>query len=461
MIFNSLMFVLMFPLVCAFYYALPQRWRNMYLLIVSIIFYLMWNVVFGFFLLWIIVASYGFALYAERTKAMPHWIGIVVTLLPLAFFKYYGFACDIASDILNNIGIVMQPNRTNLAVPVGISFYTFQALGYLMDVGKGKIRAEHNLLHHALFISFFPQILSGPISRYHELMPQIKAVRSFFNRSLAVTGLYRMVWGMFLKVAVADRFAIFVDTVFTKQEEFNGITLLFATFCYAIQILTDFSGYSLLAIGCANVMGFEIHDNFRRPYFSAGFGEFWRRWHITLSLWLRDYVYIALGGNRAAVWRVRFNLMITFLVSGLWHGAAYTYVVWGLIHGLMVVIDREWKPFKHQWAQWIGIPVTFFMASLLWLFFRLPALSDVWYTISKIFTDFSLQLQIPDNRDMKATLLTMCIMFAVMLAKDIRDEWAPERLKGRKTRLAGAFAVVLMILMFGVFDAGQFIYISF
>ncbi|WP_198025902.1 MBOAT family protein [Prevotella sp. S7 MS 2] len=447
-----------------FYYVLPSRFRNIFLLLASLGFYLCLKPIFALFLLWVMGTTYGFALLAESKRRMPTWVGICVSLLPLFFFKYYDFACSILDDLFLGLGSGIELPGLNWAIPVGISFYTFQALGYLIDVYSGKIKAEHNLLHHALFVCFFPQILSGPISRYNDLMPQIKNRGKRFDSELATSGIALMVWGMFLKVAVADRFGIYVDTVFGHPDGFSGLTLVFATLCYSIQIYTDFAGYSLLAIGCANVLGFRINQNFQRPYFSFGFGEFWRRWHITLSFWLRDYIYIPLGGSRTAAWKIRRNLFITFLVSGLWHGAAYTYLLWGLLHGLLVVVDRELRTFKGRCgrtAKAIGMVITFVLASLLWILFRVPTIKEALNILMRMVTDTRLTIDIPDNRDMKATVLTMFLMFMIVVVKDIRDEWCPNLFSHPKWIWVYSCVIGILILLFGVFDAGQFIYISF
>jgi alginate O-acetyltransferase complex protein AlgI len=464
MTFNSLSFVLLFPIVCAVYYLLPYRWRRVYLLLVSIAFYMAWSPVFALFLLWVAAASYGFALGARRLRHAPLWLAVVVTLLPLAFFKYYNFLNRIISDLLDLGGCHFSLPGLNWAVPIGISFYTFQALGYLIDVYKGKIEAERNVITHALFICFFPQVLSGPISRASDLMPQLKSPARIFNYPLAVSGAKMLVWGMFMKVVVADRLGLFVDTVFANVDNFNGMTLLFTVFCYSLQIYTDFAGYSLLAIGSAAVMGFRIKDNFCRPYFSMGFRDFWRRWHISLSTWLRDYVYIPLGGSRVPKPRIYFNLMATFMVSGLWHGANYTFVVWGLLHGLMICLDRATRLRDHlhkAWQKGVAMLTTFVLVSLLWLLFRVQTIGEAFNIMARIFTDHRLALQIPDNRDMKATVLTMSLMVALLFAKEVRDEWFSHCSSGRVTKWCGYVAVVLLILLFGVFDASQFIYISF
>ena len=464
MAFNSLLFVVFFPIVCLLYYILPFKLRNSYLLLISFLFYAIWKPVYLVFLLWVILASFFTARIFERQRKISIWIGVTVVLLPLLFFKYYSFFNQVLRDMLPSVFSDISLPGLNWAIPIGISFYTFQALGYVFDVYRHQIKAEQNLLHHSLFISFFPQILSGPISRYADLMPQVKQVRRPVDTGLMAQGCKFMVWGMFLKVAVADRFGLFVDTVYGQPDAFTGLTVFFATLCYSIQIYTDFAGYSLLAIGCANILGFRIRDNFARPYFSFGFGEFWRRWHITLSTWLRDYVYIPMGGSRTSRWKIRRNLLVTFLISGLWHGAAYTYLLWGVLHGLFVIADRRVRQYKercNRLVNAVGIVVTFILASLLWILFRVPTVREAFHLCSHMLSDHRFILQIPDNRDMKATVLTMAVMGSLVFAKDVRDEWFPALFKGRKWTVPAMIFTVVLILLFGVFDAGQFIYISF
>ena len=442
MVLNSLGYLLFLPVVFAGYYLLPGRMRNAFLLAASLAFYGCWELWFMVFLLWAIAV--GYLSTVGWLRRSPLWVAVVLTLLPLAFFKY--------------------GNASHWLVPVGISFYTFQTLAYIVDVRKGRLAAERNIVRLALFVSFFPQILSGPINRGADLLPQIEqsATRSF-DRSLAFGGCQRLLWGLFMKTCVADRAALFVNVVFADYAHFNGTTLLLATLCYALQLYADFAGYSLMAIGSAEILGFRFRDNFRRPYFSLGFGDFWRRWHISLSTWLRDYVYIPLGGSRTGMWRTRRNLLVTFLVSGVWHGAGPTFLVWGLCHGLLVVAERQ-LPMeairRHRLTRIIGIALTFLLASLLWLLFRLPTLSDVGNVLWRMATTLSPSLQIPDNRDMKATVVLMVVMGGLLLLKDLVDEYCPRQVSGL-SRWAACIIVAMLVLLFGVLDAGQFIYISF
>lgn len=465
MLFNSLSFVLLFPVVCAIYYILPRSMRNIYLLLFSIAFYMMWNVAFSLFLFWVTASSFCFGIVAEKhNNKVSLWSSIIITLLPLAFFKYFNFLNQVIADALQIWNFHVSMPGLNWVIPVGISFYTFQALGYIVDVYKGKVKAEHDFLPFSLFVCFFPQLLSGPISRAESLLPQFKNDKKQFNYDLAVRGAGFLVWGMFLKVVVADRLGLFVDTVFDNPDSFSGMTLLFSACSYSFQIYTDFAGYTLLAIGCANIMGFQLPDNFHRPYFSIGFRDFWRRWHITLSGWLRDYIYIPLGGSRCPKAKTYSNLLTTFLVSGLWHGADYTFIVWGLLHGVFVCIDRALdfpRQFRRKISKIAAVMLTFLLVTLLWILFRAPNIRFACHVVTKIFTDYPSVLQIPDNRDMKATVLTMSLMVAIVISKDVYDEFFSKYRMKTAWKWTGYLTLVMLILMFGVFDAGQFIYFNF
>lgn len=461
---NSLSFVLLFPVACLVYYFLPQRLRQAYLLMVSIAFYMTWHAAFALFLVWVTLWSYLFGRCSERRRRVPLWAAVSVTLLPLAFFKYFNFLSRVVSDTVSLFGLSFSLPGLNWMIPIGISFYTFQAIGYIADVYKGKVRAERNMLAYALFICFFPQLLSGPISRADMLLPQLKRKCNSFNYALAVRGARLLVWGMFFKVVVADRLGLFVDTVFDHPADFNGLTLLFSAFCYSFQIYTDFAGYTLLAVGSANVLGFCLPDNFMRPYLSVGFRDFWRRWHISLSSWLRDYVYIPLGGSRVKTWRIYFNLLVTFFVSGLWHGANYTFVVWGLLHGVMVCVDRALqfpRRIHGRLQKTLAVAGTFVLVTMLWILFRAPSISTAGTIIGKIFTEVGGSLQIPDNRDMKATVLTIACMLPIVIGRDLYEEYSMRFSPGHRVRMLGYWMLVMLILLFGVFDASQFIYFSF
>ena len=334
MLFNSLDFIIFWIVVVCIYYLIPNNiWRKAFLLAASYYFYACWNVAFLAILLFETVLSYGLGLSlgqdtVDKKGKSKLWLGVVLLLLPLLCFKYLDFILASAGDALHAMGVGITVPQFKLLLPVGISFYTFMAVGYVVDSYKHKIEAERNILDYALFIGFFPQIASGPIGRASTMLPQFKERHPLFYGNIAA-GVKMMLWGFFMKLVVGDRAGIYVDTVFGNYAQHNGVSLMLATFLYTIQIYCDFAGYSLIAIGTAKTMGYNLMTNFSRPYFSQTIGEFWRRWHISLSTWFRDYVYIPLGGSRCSQWKIYRNLLITFLVSGLWHGAAYNFIIWG------------------------------------------------------------------------------------------------------------------------------------
>lgn len=334
MLFNSLNFIILFVAIVVIYYLLPKNsWRKVFLLGASYYFYACFNVAMLSVLLFETALAYWYGLAKNKTKTNLTST-IIFLLLPLLCFKYLNFLMDIVGDVLALSGALVEMPSFELLLPIGISFYTFMAVGYVVDVYKGKIEAEKKLLDFALFVGFFPQIASGPIGRAGQLIPQLKERKPLLYANFTA-GAKMMLWGFFMKLVVGDRAGIYVDTVFGNYAHHNGSSLLLATFMYTIQIYCDFAGYSLIAIGSAKMMGIELMENFRRPYFATSVADFWRKWHISLSTWFRDYVYFPCGGSRCSTLKTYRNLMITFLVSGLWHGAAYNFILWGGIMDLI------------------------------------------------------------------------------------------------------------------------------
>ena len=363
-------------------------------------------------------------------------------------------------------GFKFQLPGLNWAIPMGISFFTFQAVGYLLDVYHRRIEAERNFLTYALFVSFFPSIVAGPINKASLVIPQLKAMRPYFNYSKAVEGLKMLLWGMFMKVVVADRVALYVDTVFPSYMNYTGVTCFVASILYTIQIYTDFAGYSLMAIGVGKTLGFELTENFRRPYFAVSVTDFWRRWHISLSTWLKDYVYIPLGGSRCSKLRIYWNIFVTFLVSGIWHGANWTFIVWGIWHGLFQIVEKAIGQQKCEYG-WFGksikIAVTFLLVNFAWIFFRMPSLGDAVGMIGRIF-DLSLPKTLYVSGMTDLAFVVMGVL--LLLIKDVRDEYFPMRMQLMNSRYAvvrwsGYLLIMVAILLTGVFGADQFIYANF
>lgn len=480
MIFNSFQFVWLFPIIFIGYYLLscllgknlPERQRktsNALLLIVSYGLYAQTNAAYTLILLGVTFVTYFFALLIERSendrpKKLLIACGSLLALLPLLVFKYYNFIITSSNELLESIHCATVLPGLNWAVPIGISFFTFQAVGYLMDVYYQRIKAERNWWDYMLFVSFFPQIMSGPISKAKDLLPQIKSYRHF-DETMASQGLKWFVWGLFLKVMMADRLGMYVDKVLDNYMFNSGTSCLLATIYYSFQIYGDFAGYSFMALGVGKLMGFNLINNFQRPYLSTSITDFWRRWHISLSTWLKDYVYIPLGGSRCSKARNYWNIFMTFLVSGIWHGANWTFVFWGILHGVFQIIE---KMFGWQKVNTTNLPVrigriflTFTLVTIAWIFFRQPTIGDAFGVIERIVTDHGALFK-PSNKDVVFSLLSIGIVACV----DLTREFMPKRFyqftqAPTAIRWCVYWALLLLVLLSGVFDSSQFIYVSF
>lgn len=471
MIFNSFNFLILYPFIFLFYYVIPARYkkiRNYFLLVVSYSLYISWKPIYALILFGVTLFSYITAIQIEKAKnpKLTMLIGIIATLMPLLFFKYFNFINEQIVDSLCLIGINIQLKGLNWAIPLGISFYTFQSMGYIWDVYYKKITSEKDFLTYTLFISFFPSLLMGPINKASLVIPQIKNLRTYFDYSKAVEGLRMILWGMFMKVVVADRVAIYVDSVLPNYHHYTGMTCLFATFLYSIQIYTDFAGYSLMALGVGKTLGFELTENFRRPYFAVSVTDFWHRWHISLSTWLKDYVYIPFGGSRCSKFRNYCNIFLTFLVSGIWHGANWTFIIWGCLHGVFQIIEKALgqQQCKYGWmGKSIKIIITFIFINFAWIIFRMPTLSDAWGIILRI-CDFSLPFHISLANNSMNLLIIASIIYIIL--KDFHDEFFPDKLNllhahNKTIRWFSYIIITVIILLTGVFGSDQFIYANF
>ncbi len=477
MLFNSLNFWFIFPLVFTIYWLIPAKYnriRNIFLLIVSHLLYMNWKPAFAIVLIGVSLVTYFGANMLKEGKKKRNttitWVFAILGILPLLVFKYYNFLNQILTTVLEMAGLHFALPGLNWAIPVGISFFTFQAVGYLLDAYHKRIEAENNLLDYLLFVSFFPQVISGPISTTKNLMPQIKTPHVFrFNQG--ITGMKMLLWGMFLKMVLADRIGIYVDTVYANYTHCSGSVCFLASIMYTLQIYCDFAGYSLMAIGIAKTMGFDLINNFERPYLAASVTEFWKRWHISLTNWLTTHVYINLGGNRCSKWRQYWNILATFLVSGLWHGAYWTFIVWGTMHGLLQIIEKAimGQRLKHEIKQTsakitakrlLRMMITFNLVSLAWIFFRMPTLSDATAMVGLFVTDFKPFTIAPMDT---LTLTCLSIGLPILFAYDIMHEYFSENRIMRNTPMQFVFYIVIscLILSIGVLDSSQFIYVTF
>ena len=469
MLFNSFNFLLIFPLIFIVYWAIPSRynqWRKVFLVLVSYLLYMNWKPVYALVLLAVTLVTYGGGRLfdvQQDTNKRKHviWLFVLLGLLPLLIFKYYNFLNNSLTEGLAAIGLKFVLPGLNWAVPVGISFFTFQAVGYMLDVYHGRIKAERNFADYLLFVSFFPQVASGPISKADELLPQIKHTHKF-NYSQAISGLKYLLWGMFLKVVLADRVGIYVDTVFAAYDKFSGAGCVLASMLYSIQIYADFAGYSLMAVGIAKTLGFNLINNFNRPYFATSVSEFWKRWHISLTRWLTQQVYIPLGGSRCSKARTYWNILVTFLVSGIWHGANWTFIVWGGIHGVFQIIEKAlgWnKKESNGVIKILRMFFTFVVVTVAWVIFRSPTIGDAFGLIGRYFMANGMLFA-----DIE-TLLYIALAIVSLLLYEVGKEFFP-RLYGRLRsysliRWTVYLAVFSLIVLIGVHDGSSFIYVSF
>ena len=476
MLFNSLHFAGFFIVVTIIYFALPHKYRWFLLLSASCYFYMAFVPVYILILGFTIVIDYFAGIFLEKTTGRRKKWFLIASLIAnigvLAIFKYYNFLNDNITTILHGIGYQNPVPYLSILLPIGLSFHTFQAMSYTIEVYRGNQKAERNFGIYALYVMFYPQLVAGPIERPQNLIHQFYE-KHYFEINRITAGLKQMLWGFFKKLVIADRLAIYVNAVYNNPAEHSGITLLVATVFFAFQIYCDFSGYSDIAIGVARIMGFKLMTNFNRPYLSRNIAEFWKRWHISLSTWFRDYLYFSLGGNRVAVPRWYLNLFLVFLISGLWHGANWTYVIWGSINGIYLVFAIIIQPLKEKFNKFTGlnkfpvingffqILITFILANFAWIFFRANSLSDALMIIRKIFS-FSGTLYYENP----SIILYSVFGILFLLAFELKEEYYKGEINLLNNKspvirnLSYAF-LILVILMIGVFDGGEFIYFQF
>lgn len=505
MLFNSTGFLVFFPVVALVYFLVPQKFRPAWLLAASYYFYMSWNPRYAVLIAATTLCTWaaGWALDAGRQgqsgaqeqnaarRIKRRWVllgSLVFSLGILFFFKYFNFFAENLNALLRVAGAQARMPVLDLVLPVGISFYTFQALGYVIDVWRGETRAEKNLLYYALFISFFPQLVAGPIERSKNLLHQIRA-EQVFEPQRVLDGLLLMGWGFIEKVVLADRIAILVNEVYNNYQSYTGLQIALATVLFAFQIYCDFAGYSDIAVGAARVMGFKLMKNFQSPYYATTVGDFWRRWHISLTTWFRDYVYIPLGGNRCSSWKWCRNLLVTFALSGLWHGASWNFVIWGLLNGLYQVIGRFTGPVRAAVKQGLHIPekswlwrvlqgvMTFLLVDFAWMFFRANGAGAAFGMIGHAIENTGLSVLLHPGSLLEACSIGMrkkefAVMLlglaGLMLVDYVRprvDLKAALRKKHIVVRYCVYYAMIFTILIFGVYgpvyDPSAFIYFQF
>lgn len=494
MLFNSISFIIYFPIVVFIYFVIPKKARYLWLLLASYFFYMCWNAKYAVLLLYSTAVTYVSGLLIDRCdrkeglekrKKLFVALSFIMNLSILFLFKYFNFVVGNINVILAECNLQVIMPGVDLLLPVGISFYIFQALSYTMDVYRKEIYVERNFLKYALFVSFFPQLVAGPIERSKNLLKQIGTYNVFsydnFRRGLLI-----MLWGYFQKIVIADRIALLVDTVYNNVGSYEGSYYLLASVLFAIQIYCDFSGYSLIAAGAAKVMGFELMENFNCPYYAKSVAEFWRRWHISLTSWFRDYLYIPLGGNRKGTARKYLNILLVFLVSGLWHGAQWTYVIWGGLNGLFQVLGSILAPLRKKAGELLGVKeesfghkfiqvcVTFVLVDFAWIFFRAASVHDALHIIKSILTvhnpwiffDNSLYSLGLSQKQFHLMVFSLAVLAVAdwlkykkvnvldrLMEQDIWFRW-PAYLMG-----------ILFVLVFGIwgnaYDAQAFVYFQF
>lgn len=523
MLFNSTEFILFFPAVLILYFLVPKKMRVYILLVASYIFYMGWNAKYALLMAFSTVVTYvsgliidkanskklllmaadstdteiqsdenkkQIAILQQRKKAAL--IGcLVVNLAILFMFKYFDFFIDNINSLLSVFNISVIEKKFSLVLPVGISFYTFQALSYTLDVYRGDIPVEKSFVRYALFVSFFPQLVAGPIERSGNLLKQIDNAHNIklFDLKRITNGLIVMLWGFFQKMVIADRISTLADFALSHGKIWNAdsMVLIIGVLAFSLQIYCDFSSYSTIAIGAAEVMGFSLMENFRTPYFATSIKEFWNRWHISLSTWFKDYLYIPLGGNRKGEARKYLNLLIVFLVSGLWHGANWTFVIWGLIHAIYQIIGGITAKPKAALMKKMNVKtqsvsfkimkmgITFTLTNFAWIFFRAESLSDAFLIISRIFTQFDpwnltngiIYKMGLSTQEMNILIVALILMFIVDLIKYKKNQRIDEFLNEQILPFRWGVMLILLIfvLVFGIygpkFDAQNFIYFQF
>ncbi|WP_428328416.1 MBOAT family O-acyltransferase [Mucilaginibacter sp.] len=461
MLFNSLLFLLFFLIVTSCYYLLPYKIRWVWLLAASCYFYMYFRPQYILIILFTIIVDYIAGLLIEKASGKKRKLFLLISIIAnvgvLAFYKYFNFFAE-------NINFLL-PSATHkiplldFILPIGLSFHTFQAMSYTIEVYRGNQKAERHFGIYALYVMFYPQMVAGPIERPKHILPQLHRVNKFSN-SKFITGIFLIIVGLFKKMVIADRLGLYVDPVFSHPHSHSALDLLLATYFFAFQIYCDFSGYSDIAIGAALTLGIELMKNFNMPYLAKNIAEFWKRWHISLSTWFRDYLYIPLGGNRVSFFITCINLLIVFMVSGLWHGANWKYLVWGFIHGCLLIIYQVLKKLNIQlkgftYLKWL---ITFNMVCLAWIFFRADTVADGFYILHKICSFNGLAYSA--NSIMAVKEIIYCVIIIISL---LVGEWYLRNYTAfsNKKKIITTIGLIIACYFLGIFNEAQFIYFQF
>lgn len=479
MLFNSIEFAIFFPLVAALYFLLPQRLCTPHLLVSSCVFYMAFIPAYILILALTIVIDYTAGIFLEKaTGRSRHWllgVSVMATCLVLFVFKYFYFFINNFIGLAGLVGWQLSSPSIEIILPIGLSFHTFQSLSYVIEIYYGRQKAERNFLTYATYVMFFPQLVAGPIERPQHLLHQFYE-RHAFDYVRVTSGLKRMAWGFFKKLVIADRLALYVNDVYADPQNFNGLQLTLATVFFAYQIYCDFSGYSDIAIGSARVLGFKLMENFDKPYYSLSVAEFWKRWHISLSSWFRDYVYIPMGGNRVGRGRHYLNLLVTFGASGLWHGANWTYVCWGLLNGFYLMIGGLTKGFFERAFGFFGLTetalarralmlsTTFVLTCAAWVMFRAKNLDDAWYILTHFMHNWDFGRIGTEQFLLRQLPVAITGILILEAGQFLENRISISAVFGRSPLLIrwAAYAVfVLSVIMFGIYRKSQFIYFQF
>jgi alginate O-acetyltransferase complex protein AlgI len=470
MLFNSLQFAVFFPIVTLLYFLLPQKARVPLLLGASCVFYMAFVPKYILILAVLILVDFAAGIWIESAQGHRRKIFLVVSLCAnvgmLGFFKYFNFLNGNVAALAHFIGWNYSIESLKIILPIGLSFHTFQSMSYTIEVYRGNFKAERSLLHFATYVMFYPQLVAGPIERPQNLLHQFRE-KHFFNRAQFIEGAQLMLTGLFKKIVIADRAAILVNTVYANPQNFSGAQLLLATWFFTIQIYCDFAGYTEIARGAAKIMGFELMLNFNHPYLAASIADFWRRWHISLSTWFRDYVYFPLGGNRCGIAKNCFNLAVVFLISGLWHGANWTFIVWGALHAAFIItyvltetprtrFAAALRPQDRNIMDFLGWLLTFNLVAIAWVFFRAANLSDALLIVRKIFTNLlpAAQMDFHPGLEPFQFALVLILIFALFILEFVgrrahKPVWKiiDERSRWLRWSAYYAFGVAFIVLV--------------